>query len=44
MRWLSCSGHARARTVELRLERVGDEVVLTVRDDGRELPAEASRS
>jgi len=36
--------HARATTVELRLERTEDEVVLTVRDDGRGLPAEASRS
>jgi two-component system sensor histidine kinase UhpB len=36
--------HAKAQTVELRLERIAGEVVLTVRDDGRGLPAEASRS
>ena len=36
--------HARAKTVELRLERVADEVVLTVRDDGRGLPPGSSRS
>ena len=36
--------HAQAKTVELRLERAADEVVLTVRDDGRGLPAGASRS
>jgi two-component system sensor histidine kinase UhpB len=36
--------HAQAKTVELRLERVADEVVLTVRDDGRGLPPESSRS
>ena len=36
--------HAQAQTVELRLERMADEVVLTVRDDGRGLPAEARRS
>jgi two-component system sensor histidine kinase UhpB len=36
--------HAQAETVELRLERAADEVVLTVRDDGRGLPAGASRS
>jgi two-component system, NarL family, sensor histidine kinase UhpB len=36
--------HAQADTVELRLERAADEVVLTVRDDGRGLPSAASRS
>jgi two-component system sensor histidine kinase UhpB len=36
--------HAQAKTVELRLERFADEVVLTVRDDGRGLPSGASRS
>jgi two-component system sensor histidine kinase UhpB len=36
--------HAQAETVELRLERAADEVVLTVRDDGRGLPAAASTS
>src|SRR5215204_5675768 len=33
-----------AKIVELRLERTGDEVVLTVRDDGRGLPPAASKS
>ena len=36
--------HAQATTVELRLERTGDEVVLTVRDDGRGLPRAAHAS
>jgi two-component system sensor histidine kinase UhpB len=36
--------HADARAVELRLERAGDEVVLTVRDDGRGLSPAASKS
>ena len=36
--------HAQAKAVELRLERIANEVVLTVRDDGRGLPSEASRS
>jgi two-component system sensor histidine kinase UhpB len=36
--------HAQAEAVELRLERAEDQVVLTVRDDGRGLPAAASRS
>ena len=36
--------HARASNVELRLERVHDEVILTVRDDGRGLPPAAQSS
>src|SRR5918995_3243067 len=36
--------HAQAKTVELRLERTGDEVVLTVRDDGRGIPGAARKS
>lgn len=36
--------HADATAVELRLERGGDEVVLTVRDDGRGLPPAAHGS
>ena len=36
--------HAEASAVELRLERAGDHVVLTVRDDGRGLPATAQTS
>jgi two-component system sensor histidine kinase UhpB len=36
--------HADATTVELRLERAGDQVVLTVRDDGRGLPPGAHGS
>ena len=36
--------HAQASAVELRLERAEDEVVLTVRDDGRGLPAAAKGS
>jgi two-component system, NarL family, sensor histidine kinase UhpB len=36
--------HAEARTVELRLERADDHVVLTVRDDGRGLPPAARTS
>jgi two-component system sensor histidine kinase UhpB len=36
--------HADATTVELRLERTGDQVVLTVRDDGRGLPPGAHGS
>src|SRR3954452_6012970 len=36
--------HADATRVELRLERAGDEVVLTVRDDGRGLPPAAHTS
>jgi two-component system sensor histidine kinase UhpB len=36
--------HAGASRVELRLERAGDRVTLTVRDDGRGIPHTASRS
>jgi two-component system sensor histidine kinase UhpB len=36
--------HAEARHVDLRLERAGDRVVLTVRDDGRGLPPGAQTS
>jgi two-component system, NarL family, sensor histidine kinase UhpB len=36
--------HAHADAVELRLERTGDQVVLTVRDDGHGLPPAASES
>ena len=36
--------HAGAGAVELRLERTGDQVVLTVRDDGRGLPRGARSS
>jgi len=36
--------HAQAKTVELHLERAGHDVVLTVRDDGRGIPAAASKS
>ena len=36
--------HADASAVELRLERTGDQVVLTVRDDGRGLPPAARKS
>jgi two-component system sensor histidine kinase UhpB len=36
--------HAEARTVELRLDRAAGHVVLTVRDDGRGLPAAARAS
>jgi two-component system, NarL family, sensor histidine kinase UhpB len=36
--------HADARTVDLRLERAQDAVVLTVRDDGRGLPRTAQSS
>ena len=36
--------HADATAVELRLERTGDQVVLTVRDDGRGLPPAAHKS
>jgi two-component system, NarL family, sensor histidine kinase UhpB len=36
--------HAGARRVELSLERRGDEVVLTVSDDGRGLPEGAASS
>jgi two-component system sensor histidine kinase UhpB len=36
--------HAQASAIELRLERREDEVVLTVRDDGRGLPPAASTS
>ena len=36
--------HADATEVELRLERIDERVILTVRDDGRGLPSGAFRS
>src|SRR4051794_34066248 len=36
--------HAEARAVELRLERSDDQIVLTVRDDGRGMPPAAQAS
>jgi two-component system sensor histidine kinase UhpB len=36
--------HANASKVELRLERVDERIILTVRDDGRGLPSHALRS
>ena len=36
--------HANASEVELRLERVGERIILTVRDNGRGLPSRALRS
>jgi two-component system, NarL family, sensor histidine kinase UhpB len=36
--------HADATAVELRLERIDERVILTVRDDGRGLPSDVSRS
>jgi two-component system, NarL family, sensor histidine kinase UhpB len=36
--------HANATEVELRLEHIGEEVILTVRDNGRGLPPNAFRS
>jgi two-component system, NarL family, sensor histidine kinase UhpB len=36
--------HANASKVELRLERVDERIILTVRDDGRGLPSRALRS